>query len=599
MHVVATAGHVDHGKSSLVRALTGTDPDRFAEEKRRGLTLDLGFAWTELPGAGTVAFVDVPGHERFVPTMLAGVGPVPVVCVVVAADGGWMPQSAEHLAAVAALGVRHGLLVVTRADLADPGPVTADALERLAATPLGRVPAVACSAVTGAGLDDVRTALAGVLARVPAPDATAPVRLWVDRSFTVRGAGTVVTGTLPAGTVVVGDALELATADGVRAVRVRGVQSTGRDVERAQGVARVALNLRDVERSALGRGDALLTPDSWTLTAVADVRLAGAAARAGELPGELVAHLGSAAVPVRLRPLGAAGDDLLVRVRLRRPLPLHVGDRLLLREPARHEVLGAGTVLDATPPRLARRGAAARRADRLAPAPDAPDEAEELRRRGLARAGDLRRAGVAVASAPVAGDWHADPAVWEQLGRRLPAVVAAHTAQHPLQPGPALEEARQALRLPDRALVEALVAGAPGLRLAAGRVVPAGGAGPADLPPAVRRAVDAVLADLAREPWVAPDAERLRELGLGRAELAAAVRVGALERVGEGIVLAPGALQRAAVELARLPQPFGAGDARRALGTSRRVALPLLRALDAARLTVRGADDRRTLVPPR
>ena len=242
--VVATAGHVDHGKSSLVRALTGRDPDRYEEEKRRGLTIDLGYAWADVPGAGTVAFVDVPGHERFVPTMLAGVGPVPVVLFVVAADGGWMPQSAEHLAALDALDVRHGLLVVTRSDLADPGPAREAALAELRRTSLGDVPAVACSVVTGEGLPEVRAALAGVLATVPAADPAAPVRFWVDRSFSVTGAGTVVTGTLAAGTVAVGDELVL----GERTVHVRGLQSLERSVERASGVARVAVNLRGVDR---------------------------------------------------------------------------------------------------------------------------------------------------------------------------------------------------------------------------------------------------------------------------------------------------------------------------------------------------------------
>ncbi|MGH3880756.1 MAG: GTP-binding protein, partial [Actinophytocola sp.] len=155
MHVLATAGHVDHGKSTLVRALTGIEPDRLAEERRRGMTLDLGFAWTTLPGGETVAFVDVPGHERFVATMLAGVGPVPGVVVVVAADEGWRAQTAEHVAVLDSLGVRHGLLVVTRADLADPAPALAQARERLRSTSLEGVEAVAVSGVTGAGLDEL------------------------------------------------------------------------------------------------------------------------------------------------------------------------------------------------------------------------------------------------------------------------------------------------------------------------------------------------------------------------------------------------------------------------------------------------------------
>jgi selenocysteine-specific elongation factor len=226
VHVLATAGHVDHGKSTLVRALTGMEPDRYAEERRRGLTLDLGFAWTSMDDE-VLAFVDVPGHERFVTTMLAGVGSVPAVVFVVAADGGWMPQSQEHLDALDALGVRHGLLVVTRCDLADPAAVTRQAREAVSGTGLRDVDAVAVSAVTGQGMDALRTALARLVRSLPAPDVGASVRLWVDRSFTVRGAGTVVTGTLPAGTIRVGDRLHL---PGRRPVGVRGLQSLGRQV---------------------------------------------------------------------------------------------------------------------------------------------------------------------------------------------------------------------------------------------------------------------------------------------------------------------------------------------------------------------------------
>src|SRR5689334_12350420 len=189
MHVVATAGHVDHGKSTLVRALTGMEPDRWAEERRRGMTIDLGYAWMTLPAGDKLAFVDVPGHERFVPNMLAGVGPVPAVMFVVAADGGWMPQSAEHLAAIDALAISRGLLVVTRADLADPAPVLRDAGERIRRTSLGRVDAIAVSGVTGQGLPELRAALDRLAAVLPAGDPAGPVRLWVDRAFSIRGSG--------------------------------------------------------------------------------------------------------------------------------------------------------------------------------------------------------------------------------------------------------------------------------------------------------------------------------------------------------------------------------------------------------------------------
>src|SRR5690349_11662688 len=201
------------------------EPDRWAEERRRGMTIDLGFAWADLPSGATVAFVDVPGHERFVANMLAGVGPVPAAMIVVAADEGWRAQSAEHLAALDALAVRHGVLVVTRSDLADPGPAIARARAEIAGTTLGAVEAVAVSGATGAGLDELRAALDRLVARLPEPDPDAAVRLWIDRSFTVKGAGTVVTGTLGAGRLHVGDELELTGA--ARPVRVRGMQRLG------------------------------------------------------------------------------------------------------------------------------------------------------------------------------------------------------------------------------------------------------------------------------------------------------------------------------------------------------------------------------------
>src|SRR4051794_26638313 len=195
MHVVATAGHVDHGKSTLVRALTGMEPDRWDEERRRGLPLDLGFAWPSLPDDEVLAFVDVPGHQKFLANMLAGVGPVPAVLFVVAADAGWSGQSEEHLVALDALGVEHGLLAVTRSYLADPGQGTEEAVERPPRSSLGLVPALAVSGRTGAGLDDLRIALSELVGELPPPRREGPVRLWIDRAFRVAGAGTVVTGT--------------------------------------------------------------------------------------------------------------------------------------------------------------------------------------------------------------------------------------------------------------------------------------------------------------------------------------------------------------------------------------------------------------------
>ncbi|GIF14898.1 selenocysteine-specific translation elongation factor [Actinoplanes teichomyceticus] len=579
MHVIATAGHVDHGKSTLVRALTGMEPDRWAEERRRGMTIDLGFAWTRLDSGATVAFVDVPGHERFVPNMLAGVGPVPAVLIVVAADEGWKPQSAEHLAALDALGVRHGLLVVTRADLADPRPATAAARAEIAGTSLGAVPAVAVSGVTGAGLDRLRAALDRLVAGLPAPDPGAAVRLWIDRAFTIRGAGTVVTGTLGAGTLRTGDELELTGA--AKPVRVRGLQSLGAPVAGIAAVARVAVNLRGVDRDAVARGAALLTPGRFRLTDLIDVRVHGDPVAA--LPATVTLHAGSAAVPVRVRPLGAD----TARLRLAQPLPLRIGDRALLRDPGRHHVAGGVTVLDVAPPGLRRRGAAAARAATLAGLDGTPDPAGELRRRRLAHRDDLLRMGVVPSAAPVAGPWHADPEHWSALGARLAEEVTDYVTTHPLEPGAPVEMLRHRLGLPDRTLVEALVR--PPLAVRAGRVAPARSGVPAELADAVGRAFDP-----ARE-FVAPEARRLAELGLGARQLGAAVRLGLLVQLAPNVVLPAGAPDRAADVLAVLPQPFTLSEARQALDTSRRVAVPLLELLDRTGATRRLPDDRRTV----
>ncbi|QLQ35959.1 selenocysteine-specific translation elongation factor [Micromonospora robiginosa] len=585
MWVVATAGHVDHGKSTLVRALTGMEPDRWAEERRRGMTIDLGFAWTTLPSGGTLAFVDVPGHERFVPNMLAGVGPVPAALIVVGADEGWMPQSAEHLAALDALGVSYGLLAVTRADLADPTPAMARARREIAATSLGEVEAVAVSAVTGAGLPELRAALDRLVARLPDPALDAPVRLWVDRAFTVRGSGTVVTGTLGGGRLRVGDALEL--ADTGEPVRVRGLHALGEARAEVDAVARVAVNLRGLPRDRVGRGDALLRPGRFGRTDLLDVRLTGDPA--ADLPATLMLHVGSAAVPARVRPLGVD----TVRLRLARPLPLLIGDRALLRDPGRRHVAGGVTVLDVDPPPLRRRGAAAARADVLAGMDGRPDPAGELRRRRLVRAGQLTRMGVPPTATPVAGDWLADPEHWRELGRRLTEEVTRHAAAHPLAAGVPVDALRHRLGLPDRALVTALLR--PPLRLRDGLVTAASAP---TLPDPVARAVERVRSEYGDRPFQAPETHHLAGLGLGPKEIGAAVRAGALLRLAENVVLLPGAPDDAVRVLAGLPQPFTLSAARQALGTTRRVAVPLLELLDRRGVTRRLPDDAREVVRP-
>lgn len=575
MHVVATAGHVDHGKSTLVRSLTGMEPDRWAEERRRGLTLDLGFAWSTLATGEHLAFVDVPGHERFVTNMLAGIGPVPAVMFVVAADEGWMAQSAEHLAAVDALAVRYGLLVVSRSDLADPETARQEALAEIGSTSLGDVESVAVSAATGHGLDRLRGALEALAVRLPAPEVNAPVRLWIDRAFTIHGSGTVVTGTLAAGRLRTGDELLLAPSG--RRVRVRALECLKRPVAEVSAVARVAVNTRGIDRADARRGMALVSPERWYPAAEVDVRLRGD--DAGSLPRQLTLHIGAAAVRVSVRPIGAD----TARLALGTPLPLHVGDRALLRDPGRHRIPAGVTVLDVRPPPLRRRGAGAARAAELARIGEATDATVLLRRRGVVARTDLVAMGYAPPAGTVAGRWCADPGHWAALRHRLVDVVARKAAADPLDPGIPVEAARRTLGLPDRRLVEALVE--PPLLIRDGRVY-GEQAGPA-LPPDVAAAVEAVRSDLERAPYRAPDAGRLSELGMTPKLIAASVRAGALLRVGDDVVLLPGADLQAARILSRLPQPFTASDARRALDTTRRVVIPLLEHLDRLGLTRR------------
>jgi len=600
MQVIATAGHAGHGKSTLVRALTGMDPHHAAPHRPSGLAADLGLAWMTLPSGERLALVDVPGHERLVPAALAAVGSVPAVLFVVAADQGWEPQSAEHLALLDALGIRRGLLAVTRADLADPGPVLAQAADRIAATSLGRLEAFTVSAVSGDGLPDLAAALARLAGSLPVPDAGAPVRVWVDGTCPAADSSPVVTGTLPVGTVRHGD--ELVISPSMRPVRVLGIRSLGEQAAELAGPARAAFSLGGVGHEHLGEGIALVHPGRWTLTDVIDVRLPGPGPggepEVARLPRSLTVHVGAARPLARVRQLGST----TARLALREPIPLHVGELVLLRDPAAGggqaswpSVLGA-VVLDVAPPPLTRRGAGASAARELAPWPDKPTAADLLRRHGLLRASALLAMGISEHPEPVCGEWLADPGHWADLARRLGDAVAAQAGREALAPGLSLDSARAALGLPDRRLVEALVR--PPLRIRDGvvqMIEPAGSTATAALPAALTAAVQVLLADLATAPFASPDAGRLRQLGLDVRAIAAAERAGLVLRISDQIVLAPGADAEAGRVLADLPQPFTAAQARQALHTTRRVAIPLLEFLDRVGITERLPDDRRRL----
>ncbi|MDN8596641.1 selenocysteine-specific translation elongation factor [Corynebacterium tuberculostearicum] len=589
MYVVATAGHVDHGKSTLVRALTEMDPDRWEEEKRRGLTIDLGFAWTTLPSGADVAFVDVPGHEKFLGNMLAGVGPAPVVLFVVAADEGWQAQSTDHRDALRALGVEHGIIALTRSDRATVDR-TAEIRTQLAGTPLADAPIIPVSAPTGDGIAALRQALDEVLAAAPVPDAQAPVRLWVDRAFSVKGAGTVVTGTLAAGSLRVGDSLKVATAGGERDVEVRGLHSENRAQDSLGPVTRAAVNLRGVDAGDIHRGDVLLTPGAWRLVDHLDVRRTFGAELDG-LPDNLVVHTGTAGVEAHLRPLSAD----FARISLAHPLPLRLLDRFVVRSPGGRHVVAGVEAVDLRPPELNRRGAARRRAEELSAQHSFRDPASYLHRVGFARVDDLARDGFTTAAPPQGiiafRDWWIAASQVTRWKQSLTDALHAHAAAHPLAPGMPRKAAMDALGLQEEGLL--------GLAIAAAKAESSEGVlrlpgQKADLG-AAERGVAAIEERLKAEPFAAPEADDLAELGLGPKELAAAERAGRLLRLKQGIVLLPSAPEEARRRLAELEQPFTLSAARKALGTTRRVAIPLLEYLDAQRITRRGDGGQRTL----
>jgi selenocysteine-specific elongation factor len=349
---VGTAGHIDHGKTSLVEALTGKNTDRLPEEHARGISIDLGYAPLELPDGTQLSVVDVPGHERFVRTMVAGASGIDLFLLVVDAGEGARPQTHEHLAILRLLGIARGVVALTKADLVDADTLELARLEVEELVP--GVPVVVTSARTGAGLDELRAALSSVAAGAEQPTADGPARLHVDRSFSLRGIGTVVTGTLWSGTI--GDGDELRLEPGGRTVRVRSVQVHDRPVERAGAGQRVAVSLPGVERQDIERGDVLVTPGAFRPSFRLDVLLDGA----GDLPARVQLHHGTAETVARVVRPPVSGAERFAQLRLARPVVAARGDRFVLRTDT---TVGGGVVLDPAPARhadLARFEAAAR-----------------------------------------------------------------------------------------------------------------------------------------------------------------------------------------------------------------------------------------------
>lgn len=592
MRVVATAGHVDHGKSTLMRALTGIDTDRWEEEKRRGLTIDLGFAWTTLPGGSDVSFVDVPGHERFIGNMLAGLGPAPVVLFVVAADEGWQPQSSDHRDAVLALGISRGLVALTRTDLAakadglDPaaaadGPTVQRTREQIRAqlsgTGLADAPIVPVCATSGEGIAELAETLENVLSELPPVDSDGAVRLWVDRSFSISGSGTVVTGTLGSGTLGVGDQLHLIGRHHRGPVTIRGLHSRNSAQETLEPVSRVAVNLRGVSTDQVVRGDALVTAGAFPVTDQVDVRRASGD-ELTTLPRDVQIHIGSASVPAYVRPF----DSDHARLLLARPMPLRLGDRMVVRGTGDHAVLGGVQVLDVDPPALHRRGDGTRRTQQLSAIPDVGGNlALEVTRRGSVPEQTLRIAGVSIpAELPEGVERHGDLLVATDALQRwsvaLTELVTTAEKQDALSAGVTRHAAIGALRLPSPALLDPVIRRAR-LTAVEGRIRTAGGANGLG---AAEAGILEVERHLSTSPFAAPEADDLARWKLGPRELAAAARLGRILRLDDGVVLLPHAPALAMRELAQLEQPFTLSQARQALGTTRRVAIPLLTYLD-------------------
>lgn len=365
--LVGTAGHIDHGKSALVRALTGTDPDRLPEEKERGITIDLGFAHAEWGGT-VFSFVDVPGHEKFVRTMVAGAAGIDVALLVVASDDSVMPQTREHLDILTLLDVRCGVLARTKADLVDDetgAVVEAEVRDLVAGTFLEEAPVVAVSATTGRGLDDLRAALAAAAARAALRDPSGrPARLWVDRSFSMKGFGPVVTGTLDSGRLAPEDRVVL--LPGGSELRVRRVEVHGEERPVAEAGERTSLNLAGVETADLARGMCLVSPGSLEPATLLTVDLVALGGLDGPLEDGLAVrlHTGTADVAARLHLLGEGegapaalppGSRAVAQVTCREPVAARRGDRFVLRRPSPQETIGGGRVLDTGRPRVRRR----------------------------------------------------------------------------------------------------------------------------------------------------------------------------------------------------------------------------------------------------
>jgi selenocysteine-specific elongation factor len=625
-HVVAgTAGHIDHGKSSLVHALTGIDPDRLKEEKERGITIDIGFAHLELEDGLTLGIVDVPGHERFVKNMLAGVGGIDLVMLVIAADEGVMPQTREHLAICQLLRVRSGLVVLSKADLAEPEwleLVQEDVRSFLRGTFLDGAPILPVSAKTGQGLPALREALRALARAVPSRGVDATFRLPIDRVFTIRGFGTVVTGTVASGQVSLDERAEVYPR-GLQA-KVRGIQTHGRPVSTAAAGQRAAVNLQGVERAAIERGDVLSLPGLLQPTYMLDAtcELLADAPAPLRTRQRVRLHVGTSEVMGRVHPvIGAAiepGQTGYVQLRLEAPVVALPRDRYVIRSYSPMVTIGGGELLDVAPPK-ARRSAGL--VDRLrtleTAAPAAVLETHVLRvGGGGARTAELRartpfgpealrsylqdlvaRGRVLV----VDRDWYVHTEAAERLAREAAATLATFHAREPLKPGMSKEELRTRLGgLDERVFLALLERFAAAGILVVDKDKVRGAAHAVRLTPAQQVASDRLEAEF-RTAGVAPPTleEAFAKIGLAGppAQAMAQLLVDGrrLVRIREGLYFHAEPLQAAVgrvLAFLRERQSITPQEIKDLLGISRKYAIPLLEWLDSQRLTVRVGDKR-------
>lgn len=582
MPLIGTAGHVDHGKSTLIEALTGRDPDRWAEEKRRGLTIDLGFAWTTLPDGTEVSFVDVPGHERYLKNMLAGVEAIDVALLVVAADEGWMPQSEEHLAVLNLLEVDTGVVALTKIDAVDPDLAELahlEVTERLEGTGLESVPVMPVSGKTGEGLEELTQALAEAVASRQVTDIGRP-RLWVDRSFSATGAGTIVTGTLLDGGLAVDDQVRIYPGDGV--ARVRGIQSHERSLDRVGPGRRVALNLVGVGSDEVARGDMAGRPGDWENSDRLAVSIRSARyVEKLDRRGAFQLHIGSRAMIVSF--LGMDGDMAVIQTK--QPIPVAVGDRFIIRDTGRRLVVAGGTVLDPSPGPTRAAMVTARKVDPTGSADDiatvlldsrGTDNSESLARQTK---GGVARSARIVGNLAVTSERFEQ---WKNLARSL--VLSEHEA-HPLRVGLPMATLAERIGI-DTVTAELVIAETDDLERIGPDVAITGRK--IGLDPAVEseweRARETLEANLA--------VPTVDELGIDPELLHLQLRLGNLVKVSESLVFLPDQIEQIKTTLAGMPEAFTVADFRDATGLSRKYAVPMLEWADMEGLTLRRGDTR-------